>query len=1079
MAEDYIMGLDLGPNSIGWVLLTAEFDEQGNAVRETGFLDTSAAGHPPAGVRVFEAGLDKIGTQKEASLNQTRRMARSARRVHERRRARKTKLKRVLAQAGFLPYEPGELEQLFRKDPYALRARGLTQRLEPHEFGRALFHICQRRGFQSNRKSGKAKEDRGILKAMGDLQKAMEGAGARTLGEYFFLEANKGKREKGPSRLERGELRLRARHTRRDMYKEEFDLLWNKQEEFHPGLQDGVLKKEAYDAIFFQHPFELTEERRLKAPSRANLHRAPSLKECPLEKGEKCCPSGTWAAQRFRILKEVNNLKVAEGFRRERPLNGRERDRILELLDETKEVKFGKMRTEFEKLGLEPESEFNLERGGRSHLKGNAIDAALAAGLGKKTWRGLEEEEQEELRKALLEEEDPAHLNRLLARYDISEKNRKRLVDFEPPSGYMGYSRKAIEKLLPYLEEGCNEYEAVSRAYPDRQEGKALDSLPALISKGLPGELTNLTNPVVRRALVEVRKVVNALIREYGKPRQIVVELAREMKGGPKERKEASKRMRHREAERKKAAQEVASLGGNPESREDILRYLLWKEQGQRCPYSGRTIACSHLFTGEVDIDHILPRWQSLDDSQLNKVLCFRDQNRQKGQRTPAEWLGENSEEFQHLLRRVDEMCRKSGMNWGKYRKFQQIHVEAEGFARRQLNDTRYITRLVVRYLNLLYPPALREGEKAVRTSRGGLSAELRRHWGLNSLLAPVQAGKDVEVKNRTDHRHHAIDAVVVALSSRANLKKYQDYWRSRSDLDPADAERRKMGEGSFPPPWEGFRPDVLRVMERIHVSHRVIRKIHGSLHEETFYGPAKNGKGGKVENLYWTRKPLEALTGPMAREIQDRNVREIVVDRLGEKGWDGKSRSLPKDWWREPLFLEPRESEGIPIPIRKVRVRTTLNDPLSLGHRFAVLGNNHHMEVFSRANGDGTEEFFAVCVSQKEAMERVRRRKEPILRRDFGPGTRFRMSLARKESFMVENPDSGERTLCVLQKLSGSFSPSGKMDLYFRDHRDSRTATEAGKNPFQRVVSFGKFMKCKIQKVQVDPLGRLYPAGD
>lgn len=1066
----YILGLDLGPNSIGWAMLEADPDT-GEAV---GFYDTAAANHPPMGVRVFEAGLDNFDTSKEEALNQARRTARSMRRNHARRNARRRQMKALLTDAGLLPASETELQSVFCTDPYELRKRALCEPLKPYELGRALFHLCQRRGFKSNRKSGDAKEDRGILEEIGALDKAIRDGGFKTLGEYLHsLNIDKTEKE-----LER----LRARHTRRDMYEAEFEAIVASQREAHADKLNEAFVAQLKNTIFYQHPFEITDERRERAPSRANLHRAPSVRACPLEPGENCGPRGDWEAQQFRILKEVANLRISEHHGAERKLRDDERSVVLDILARKDRVKFDELRKALAKTGVDPEARFNLERGDRKSLLGNSVEYKLATAFKKKAWSNLSDQKRAELRHALVHEEDEEQFRNRLLEAGLPAEATSKLLKWKPADGYLGYSLQALHKLLPFLQEGHDEFEAIQLAYPDRPVAGEVDRLPPLSSPDLPPELDNLTNPIVRRALVEVRKVVNALVREHGRPARIVVEMAREMKQGPQARREYNKRIRDREKLREEAAEQVEAFGGNPNYRSDINRWLFWKEQGERCLYTGKSIPASELFHGgEWEVDHILPRWRSLDDSMMNKVLVHRIANEQKGNRTPCEWLGEDSDEFDQLMRRSAAAMKAGRLPYPKYLRLKTRELSTDAFAQRQLNDTRYLTTLVVSYLSLLYPPELRTGEKAIRTCRGGLTAELRRHWGLNSLLPPLYNADGNPVlseklddegnplKSRDDHRHHAIDAVVVALSSRRNLKRYQDYWKIKDTRSSAEAP-------SFDTPWHEFRADVKDQATRITVSHRAMKKLSGALHEETFYGPARDRQGEIVADRYVTRKKLAGLSGKMVANIRDEVVRRIISARLRNCGWDGKSNALPKDWHVEPLALPSG------VPIRKVRVEVPIKNATRLKHRYAILGNNHHMEIVASGKNDEAghpEKMWATVVSTMEASDRVRRRKAGTVQRDHGEDRRFVMSLARKESVWATSPVTGERVVCVVQKLTGSPGPSSSFDLFLRDARDSRIASEASRSPFKRLTSFRSWPDFGIKKVQVDPIGRVTPAND
>lgn len=1055
--SNFVLGLDLGPNSIGWAMLE---HKPGNPDDITGFYNTDYANHPPVGVRVFEAGLANFDSAKEKSECQTRRTARAARRTIGRRNARRKEMRQYLRKINLLP-ETKETKTLFETDPYQLRSEALDRKLEPYELGRVLYHLCQRRGFKSNRKGGKENTDSKMLAAIGELAKSITETGARTLGEYLYKlnEAN----EK--------HIRIRNRHTKRDMYEFEFNAIVEKQRELDSSILTDVDVEKLHRFIFFQHSFELTDERREKAPSRANLHRAPSVKECLLEKGETCGQKGEWISHRFRILKEVNNLKISEHYGKDRDLTETEREIVINKLSESPAVKFDSLRKDFAKTGVDPEATFNLERGDRKALNGNIVDAKLASAFGKPKWRKLEVEEKDRCRKSLLHSGSPEEFVALMVENGMKEENAEKLSGWTPADGYVGYSLKAMEKLVPHLEEGLDEHYAIEKAYPDRISTGAFLKLPTLSDSNLPQELRNITNPVVGRALVEVRKVINAIIREHGIPSKIVVELARSMKAGPDARKRMSKNMREQQEKRDEAREKVESYGGNRYSRHDVNRWLLWSEQNGECVYTGKAIPPSELFNGaEWEVDHILPHWQSLDDSYMNKVLVSRNSNHDKGDRTPTQWLGKGSQKQLEMIKRSYYML-KHGFPMGKIDKLKQEEVEADGFAQRQLNDTRYISKSVAQYLNLLYPAELRVGQKAIQTCTGALTSELRRQWALNGItddmidkdgnvvMAVETNLRGEPVKSRANHKHHAVDAIVVALSTRKILKKYQDYVKTRNeDLHP-----------DFPIPWEGYRDDAALYINTMHVSHRVMKKLSGALHKETFYGAVKDENGEVVPDRYVTRKSLENLSGKDVDNIRDDEIKSLIQEKLYEKGWKGQT-AVPKEWSKDGLVGKGG------VPINKVRVEVTMSNTATLGdkqHRHAALGNNNHVEIFKDADG----KLLASVVPTMVASARVRQDEVPAVKTDHGPDTEFVMSLSRKESVMITNPTTKERVLCVVQTV-GTIS-TGPFYLIFRDCMDSRPSAIGNKQPLTRVVSFNSWNSLKIEKKQVDPLGRIFPAND
>jgi CRISPR-associated endonuclease Csn1 len=1093
----YVLGLDLGPNSIGWALVAAQDTEEG--LRPTGLLDTEPAGHAPLGARIFEAGIQNFDMgSKEASLNQARRQARAARKTIARRRARKRDTLAILQGAGLLPEDAGELERTLGLDPYELRAAALDRKLEPRELGRALHHLAQRRGFKSNRLGEDDKEEKGLLKEISRLEQAIVDAGHRTLGEHL----HKQRADKSgplPVRLRARQARMdlyedAPRRTRRSMYEEEFEAILAEQERLWdtPPLTTEE-KARLHRALFFQHDFAVSAERRSKAPSRANLHRAPGIHPCPYEPEETGCPKSDWLAQRFRILKEVQSLRLSEEHRAERPLTPEEVEFTVDRLSSNGESSFSALAKELiKRFGLAEPIEFNLARGGRGKIKGNAIEAALAKAFGKKTWGALEEEGRQALRSALVDSPSPEDLDRVLLAAGLRDETvRAKLCGYRPKDdGYLSFSKRALEKILPLMEKGALEHEAIAEAYPDTFEADGLALLPSIVAMRLDervrpkippqiqNELTNLTNPIVRRALVEVRKVVNAIIREHGKPARIVVEMARNMKMGKQDRKEFSYKLNERTRLRERAREALKELrGGVWPRRSDVDRWILWEQQKHACPYCGKGIAAHEVANADVEVDHILPRWQSLDDSMNNKVLCCANCNAEKGDRTPVAWLGRDSDRLAALLKRtracVERKDNPGGMPYGKIKRFETESVDADHFAQSQLNDTRYISKLVSSYLLLLFPTDEHVGQKRVQTSRGNLTAHLRRMWGLNGLIPPlVRAHGEIvpgfvehegwTEKVRVDHRHHAVDALVVALSSGAFMKRLQDCWRK--DDDPAERE------ASFQPPWESLRADALVAIEAINVSHRPMRRRRGALHKETYYGEVPG-----EEDTYVTRKRLDELTSKMVDQIRDPGVRAAVKARLTERGWDGKKSKLPKDWHREELYLptaqpRPGRTARRPHPIRRVRVTQSFGHGIRLGdkgHRFAQAGGNYCLQVIDADTAPHTR--FRV-VRRFDANQ-------PGGVAALPAGTRLLGTLHRKDSVLVQVDGLDEPVLAVVQIISGEPAVSAKgIDVYFRDAKDSRPATEGNKTPLARIKSSGKWNAHRIQSVSVDPLGRILP---
>ncbi len=405
MAEVKTLGIDLGPHSIGWALIEEEKIKGGSGAKSLCLPLRLLA----TGVRVFPEGIDRTPQGSEKSRSAKRREARGARKIHKRRNRRKDKLRTLMKVNGLLPNDEG-LTTLMLMDPYQLRSEGLDRKLTLHEFGRALYHICQRRGFRSNRKTDNPKDTGVVLGDINDLRVEIETSGSRTLGEFLY---NKHSGDKA--------LRIRGHYTHRDMYIKEFELLWENQKAYYPEVLTEELKSDVGQrTIFFQRPLKIQKF---------------LIGKCEYEDGKKRSPRGTWYAQRFRMLQDVNNLEVIETTGEVRPLTTEEWERIVQNLGKKKEMTFDAMK---KLLGLTEEARFNIEEGGRNKLKGNAVEWELRQVFKKGTYDSLSVEIRDEIIHDVLFLDSEKVLTRhARTRWGLDETQIVRLNKIRPDSGYL------------------------------------------------------------------------------------------------------------------------------------------------------------------------------------------------------------------------------------------------------------------------------------------------------------------------------------------------------------------------------------------------------------------------------------------------------------------------------------------------------------------------------------------------------------------------------------------------------------------------------------------------------------------
>lgn len=1017
------------------------------------------------GVRIFPAGTQgDLDKGKEKSNSVKRRDARAARRQTQRRHRRLYKVFHLLQRAGLLPAGPrSEVLEVLDRDlgrryqqttvlPWFLRARALDQRLEPYELGRALYHLAQRRGFLSNRSGATEDEkERSTVKgAIKGLGAAIEAAGKRTLGEYMAsLDPHK-------TPLRNKEKVFSDHYTHRSMFEKEFDLIWEAQRAHQPEVLTDGRKAKLHHAIFHQRPLK---------------DQSYLVGNCELEPGEKRAPMRALPAQRFRVLGFVNNLRVMREDGTNRGLTVNERATLLDLCEKRERLTFAAARKALN-VG---KMRFTIEEGGETNVPVNLTGTRIRKILGG-VWDELTPEQQDDLVEDLgdprRQRTDAEPATRLMEKWKLAPDVAEKLAEVKLPDGYGRYSLKALIELLPALEKRKSVEEAIkdhAEYSATRKPVEPLALLPPLKDECVKKGVGEIRNPTVLRALTELRKTVNAIIRRWGKPGFIHVELARDLKKSRGARQKESARMREREKLRKLAIDELKKHDpvryAQPNGR-DIDKYLLFMEsREQLCPYTGRKYSFVDVF-GEhpqVDIEHIIPRARSLDDSFENKVLCYRAANAEKGERTPREWLyGSDRDRYDRMIACVKGFDARFNVGQ-KLRRFAMELSEPgsllQEFTQRQLQDTRYASKLACRYLGLLHGGEVDAcGTRRVMACAGQVTAKLRMAWDLNGILS------DKPEKSRDDHRHHAVDALVVAFSSAGLIQALA------SAAGEADRLHRRRIILSVP--WPRFGEQARAAVERIKVSHRPMRKLSGALHDETFYSAPRRWEEKKKDAVHY-RVPVTTLRSAKDYErIVDSKVREAVEKKAVELGSGGDT--FQNNW------PQLKTRKGNLVPIRRVRIRK-VRSLAKIGkggaERYVIPGSNHHMEVLAEIDERGKVRGYDFCtVDMLKASERNRLPGVAVVQRDHGPGYEFRCTLSEGDLVEARRPEDGTARIWRVR----SVREGGQMKL--SPAEDARKGEDEDSNKAALLWSpavaalFGKYGG---RKVIVTRLGEVLPAGD
>lgn len=1067
------LGADLGTNSLGWAVV--ELDENNVPFRIIA-----------AGSRIFSDGRDP---KSGASLAVDRRTARAMRRRRDRFKQRQAALLKYLTLAGLFPAEAAECKALAVLDPFALRARALHKALPLHHIGRALFHLNQRRGFKSNRKAdrGKNEEDGKVRLGVTRLYEAMRNAGAETLGEYLY-----GRRASvtDPNVVPGVRTRLRPEigdgakgdgydfYPDRQMLEEEFAAIWAAQQPHHPGVLTEEVKDRLFEVIFHQR-----------------LLKQPKIGKCSLLGNEERLPKAHPLFQQRRLLEELNALKIVRAGQTAEPLTLSQRDLLYLKLKDKRTVTFESLR---KTLKLDPDARFNKESENRKDLKGDEVAAELGgkSRFGKR-WQSLDTDTQWGIVSRIRDQESDEDEQALRAwfqdTHSLTPEQASATTGARLPEGYGRFGLTATTKLIAALHAKVIVYsEAVKEAglghHSDFRDGEVLDELPyygAVLERHImpgTGEPTDpeelrigrLTNPTVHIGLNQLRRVVNRLIKLYGPPEQIAIELARELKLDDERKREINTRNRqNREAaeQRSKKLVEigVADKGGN----RALLK--LWEELNRdnaldrRCIYTGQQISIEMLFSGAVEVDHILPFSATLDDSSDNRLLCMREANREKRKRSPYEAFGHRAD-WEDIAARAARLPR--GKRW-RFEPDAMSRFDAQGgFLARQLVDTQYLSHLAREYLGALYPDR-GEGSSHVWVSPGRLTEMLRRSWGLNSLLPDHFFGGGADQpKNRRDHRHHAIDAAVLAVTDRHLLQ------RIAREAGQRGHEAANRMTADLPEPWDGFHDQLREIITRIVVSHRAdhgtVAKsalpkgrdaTAGRLHNDTAYG-LTGEKDAKGNDLVVHRVPLTALKKTADIEgVRDPNLRAALF--AWTAGLEGKV-------FEARLLKFP---ELGPLPYRNIR-RLRVIEPLSViairdrngrAYKGYKGDSNYRYDVWELKDGKWVAEVVSMFDAHQADWISTIRRDNPTARKV--------LSLHQDDLLAIEQNGQDRKLMRVVK-----FGQNGQITLaepYEAGDLKRRDAAPNDLDPFKYFAPTpGGLKRVKAREVRIDELGRVLDPG-
>ena len=736
------------------------------------------------------------------------------------------------------------------------------------------------------------------------------------------------------------------------------------------------------------------------------------LKHCTFEPDEIRAPKAAFSFEYFSLLSKINSVKILSGSVK-RALTEDERRIIKELAFKQKELSFASLR---KALGLSDDETFNIsyasvDKAKKKDPARNEVEKKTkfnylkAYHVFKKSYGDVFDtwntSKRNDLAYILTVYKTDVNITTNLSEKGFSEDEIETALTIPTFAKFGNLSCKAMDKMIPYLEEGYLYNEAAAKAGYNFKADDKCASMYLPTRAHIPPEhrrspdqveapeLDDIVNPVVRRSVSQTIKVINAIIREMGEsPVYVNIELARELSKNHDERKkienENEKNRKRNDAvmERLRTEFHLASPGG-----QDLIKLRLWEDQQGFCLYSGKTISIERLFEpGFCEIDHIVPYSISYDDSYNNKALVLAKENQDKSNRLPLQYM--NKEQADKFRVRVDT----SSLRYRKKKNLLKETItedEFSEFKQRNLQDTQYIGRFMK---NFVEKYLLFAGKPRVTAVNGAATSYIRKRWGIKKIRADGDT-------------HHAVDACVIACTTQGMVQKISEYSKYKEngykgirykESEYVDTTGKmydinlSTGElvDRFPQPYPTFRKelemltsnDPARILREsplpnysgdeelkpIFVSRMPTRKVTGAAHKDTIRSPRTiEGIDYSVQKVALTNLKYDKATGEILNYYNpqdDALLYEALKQRLTAFGGDAKKA------FEDPFYKPKSDGSRGPL-VKKVKTIEKCTSSVSLdnGHAIAENGSMVRVDVFY-VNSEG---YYLVPIYEADTVKR------------------------------------------------------------------------------------------------------------
>ena len=853
-----ILGLDLGSASIGWALI----EENDN---KTSIIGLGSRIIPYEGTE----GKDFAKGTGE-SRNSLRTKARTARKGYDRYQLRRKYLVDALVKANMFPDET--LKNLPKIELWALRNKAVHSQITLKELGRLLLWLNQKRGYKSSRSDANlGKKDTEYVATVKSRHEKIKELNL-TIGQYFYHELSNDPFFKVKENIFPREAYIEefdAIWKEQEKYYPELsncpkEILTQIANSLFKGANQEYLRQEIINGglchtirnmiIYNQRPLKSQKGLVSVCEFEGFWRKGKDGKEYFV--GPKVAPKSSPIYQLSKMWENINNIKVGSRTGGDIEITPEQKRNIFYHLDNNEKLTVTDL---LKILKLDKKNCYvnkQIEKGlvgnitkhairqcfgdlvKYNHLlslnliiienekKGYLVDKKTGEILNEKTTQHIdakiEHEPLYQLWHTIYSIQDKQECsNALQVKFGIEKAIADKLADIDFSKHAFGNkSAKTIRKILPYLMEGDKYSEAMSYAGYQHSDSLTKDEnlKRKLLDRLKPIEKNSLRQPIVEKILNQMVNVVNAIIEKHGKPDEIRVELARELKQSKEERNDTEKAMSKRQRENESISKRLAEYGLKA-TRNNIIKWRLYEEIDNEekklnavCIYCGEPISLTEAIKGNnVDIEHIIPKSKLFDDSQSNKTLAHRHCNKNKNDMTAYDFMkSKPTEVFEAYIERVNSLYANYVINKAKRDKLLMSEEKIpDNFIDRQLRESQYIARKAREILQTIC--------HNVWATSGTITAELRHLWGWDDVTMNLQFEKYKELgltetiewesehgKNRhrkevisgwtkrDDHRHHAIDALTIACTKQGYIQRFNTLSaeKTREDMKNAIEER-------------------------------------------------------------------------------------------------------------------------------------------------------------------------------------------------------------------------------------------------------------------------------------------------